>query len=57
MSDVRRTGELAEMKKQLEKHALDVEVLCLCLCYCSAGKMRQEMKVGEMCKTQYSESF
>ena len=26
---VRRTGELAEMKKQLEKHALDVEVLCL----------------------------
>ena len=23
---VRRTAELAEMKKQLEKHALDVEV-------------------------------
>ena len=39
MSDVRRTGELAEMKKQLEKHALDVEVLCrLCLCYCAAEK-------------------
>lgn len=32
----RRTAELAEMKKQLEKHALDVEALvdtCPC-CYC-----------------------
>ena len=29
MLSLRRTGELAEMKKQLEKHALDVEVSCL----------------------------
>ena len=29
--NVRRTAELAEMKKQLEKHALDVEVLTYCL--------------------------
>ena len=36
----RRTAELAEMKKQLEKHALDVEALinrCPC-CYCDDWK-------------------